>query len=167
MTGKSTLLMSDKMSFHGLERGMACWYTCIYFFSFFLHGCKNVTDVIMHSQIHTVNFVYHMHGKSSTRTAAAIRLHVKMRRKGAECKEGKQWWHKTEEQFRCVRLVCMCRVFFLIISRKPVKWRRKLKRLSKWKIATMPCYSYYNHFNPPPIRIPRCVDTVKCITLYD
>lgn len=30
-------------------------------------------------------------------------------------------------QFRCVQLVCMYGFFFLIISRKPVKWRRRLK----------------------------------------
>lgn len=148
---------------------VARWYTCVsVFFPFFLHGWENVTDAIMHSSTRTVNST--RMANPSTAAEAAIGPHVKWRWKGAECERGgggrggtvAKQNRRNCRQFRCVQLVCICGVFFfLIISRKPVKWRRRLKCWSKWKIATIPCYSYCNHFNPSPVCVPGCVDTVK------
>lgn len=88
--------MSDKMSFHGLERGMRADTNVYLFFSFFLHGWENVPDVIMHSQMRTVNFVYNTHGKSKYENAcdkAACQLEMKRSRmrEGENSGERKQW----------------------------------------------------------------------------
>lgn len=100
----------------------------------------------------------------STRTDPAITLHVKSRWKGAECKRGGKTGETKQGKLQKVQMHALSlhvQGFFLIISRKPVKWRRRLECLSKWKIATIPCCSCCNHFNPSPVHVPGCVDRVK------
>lgn len=144
---------------------MACWYTCVFnFFFFFLHGWENVTEVIMHSKMRTVNFVYNMRGKWKYENGSGDKAACRVEMKRRNAREGKTVVKQNRgncRQSRYVRLLCMCGFFSHYLKKKPVKWRRRLKCLSKWKIATIPRSSYCNHFNPSAVRVPGCVDTVK------
>lgn len=149
---------------------VARWYTCVSVFFSFLFAWMGKCYRCHHAFLNAYS-QFNTHGESKHGSGGCdwAACEVEMKRSGMqEGRGGGGGGNGGETKQKKLQTVQMRAVslhvrvfFFLIISRKPVKWRRRLKCWSKWKIATIPCYSYCNHFNPSPVCVPGCVDTVK------